>query len=132
MIDVKKVRMMTWLSAYENGAGRKDLKMNQQSRRTYKTLRLIESVIIVTIVFMAFTVLYGFRFITKSMSSGQSLSLMRNLLPLGIVYLAVMVLTVIITNLCCDRKYRAMQKRVAAYDKSLYRLQRYLEETDPE
>ena len=56
MIDVKKVRQMTWLSVYENGAGRKDLKMNQQSCRTYTALRLIESVTIVTIIFAMVTV----------------------------------------------------------------------------
>ena len=44
MIDVKKVRQMTWLSIYEDGAGKKDLKMNQQSCRTYTALRLIETI----------------------------------------------------------------------------------------
>ena len=99
MIDVKKVRQMTWLSIYEDGAGKKDLKMNQQSCRTYTALRLIESVTIVTIIFMVVTAVYGVRFYTKTLSASQDLSLLKQFLPLGAAYLAVLILTVIITKI---------------------------------
>ncbi len=132
MIDVKKVRQMTWLSIYEDGAGKKDLKMNQQSCRTYTALRLIESVSIVTIIFVVITAVYGVWFYTKTMAASQDLSLLKQFLPLGAGYLAALVLTVIITKIWCGRKYRAMQTRVMEYDRNLYRLSKYLDERDSE
>ena len=123
---------MTWLSIYEDGAGKKDLKMNQQSCRTYTALRLIESVTIVTIIFMVVTAVYGVRFYTKTLSASQDLSLLKQFLPLGAAYLAVLILTVIITKIWCGRKYRAMQTRVMEYDRNLYRLSKCLDERDPE
>ena len=132
MIDVKKVRQMTWLSVYENGAGRNDLKMNQQSCRTYTALRLIESVTIVTIIFAMVTAVYGIWFYTRTLSASQDISLLKKFLPLGAAYLAVLILTVIITKIWCGRKYRVMQTRVMEYDRNLYRLSKYLDERDPE
>ena len=123
---------MTWLSIYEDGAGKKDLKMNQQSCRTYTALRLIESLSIVTVIFMMITAVYGIWFYTKAMAASQDLSLLKRFLPLGAAYLAVLILTVIITKIWCGRKYRAMQTRVMEYDRNLYRLSKYLDERDPE
>lgn len=132
MIDAKKVRKMTWLSVYENGIGAKDLKMNLQTQSTYTALRLIESVIIVTFIFLVCTALYGFRFYMKLMSASQDLSILRQFIPLGVVYLVILILTLIITKIWCGRKYRAMKKRVMEYDRNLYRLKKYLDEKDPD
>ena len=45
MIDPKKVRLMTKLAVYEEGPGKKDLRINGYSNRTYVNIKQLESVI---------------------------------------------------------------------------------------
>ena len=39
MIDPKKVRLMTKLAVYEEGPGKKDLRINGYSKRTYVNIK---------------------------------------------------------------------------------------------
>ena len=48
MIDPKKVRLMTKLAVYEEGPGKKDLRINGYSKRTYVNIKQLESVIAIT------------------------------------------------------------------------------------
>ena len=45
MIDPKKVRLMTKLAVYEEGPGKKDLRINGYSKRTYVNIKQLESVL---------------------------------------------------------------------------------------
>ena len=45
MINPKKVRLMTKLAVYEEGPGKKDLRINGYSKRTYVNIKQLESVI---------------------------------------------------------------------------------------
>ena len=48
MINPKKVRLMTKLAVYEEGPGKKDLRINGYSKRTYVNIKQLESVIAIT------------------------------------------------------------------------------------
>ena len=52
MIDPKKVRLMTKLAVYEEGPGKKDLKINCYSKRTYVNIKQLESIIAVTVAYV--------------------------------------------------------------------------------
>ena len=46
MIDPKKVRLMTKLAVYEEGPGKKDLKINCYSKKTYVNIKQLEVVLL--------------------------------------------------------------------------------------
>ena len=52
MIDPKKVRLMTKLAVYEEGPGKKDLKINCYSKRTYVNIKQLESIIAITVAYL--------------------------------------------------------------------------------
>ena len=58
MIDPKKVRLMTKLAVYEEGPGKKDLRINGYSKRTYVNIKQLESVIAITAAYILAMVLY--------------------------------------------------------------------------
>ena len=64
MIDVKKVRLMTRISMYENGPGKKDLKMNRSKQKTYISMKVIESILCVTVAYLIVAGLYSTRYVT--------------------------------------------------------------------
>ena len=60
MIDPKKVRLMTKLAVYEEGPGKKDLKINCYSKRTYVNIKQLESIIAITVAYLLGLGLYCF------------------------------------------------------------------------
>ena len=62
MIDPKKVRLMTKLAVYEEGPGKKDLRINGYSKRTYVNIKQLESVIAITAAYILAMVLYLHRY----------------------------------------------------------------------
>ena len=72
MIDPKKVRLMTKLAVYEEGPGKKDLRINGYSKRTYVNIKQLESVIAITAAYILAMVLYCFGIYTDIISRGLS------------------------------------------------------------
>lgn len=75
MINPKKVRLMTKLAVYEEGPGKKDLRINGYSKRTYVNIKQLESVIAITAAYILAMVLYCFGIYTDIMSRGLSFPL---------------------------------------------------------
>lgn len=122
MIDVKKVRLMTKISMYENGQGKKDLKMNRSKMSTYISMKVIESILCVTIAYLIVAGLYSTRYVTMIVTEG--FGEFRNIAAaLLAIYLILLVLSVIMTYFYHKDKYRKAYSRIVQYDKDLARLE---------
>lgn len=125
MIDVKKVRLMTKISMYENGQGKKDLKMNRSKMSTYISMKVIESVLCVTIAYLIVAGLYSTRYVTMIVTEG--FDKFRNIaVALLAIYLILLALSVTMTYFYHKDKYRKAYRRIIQYDKNLAALEEYM------
>lgn len=125
MIDVKKVRLMTRISMYENGQGRKDLKMNRSRQSTYIRMKVLETILCVTIAYFIVAGLYSTRYITMIVTEG--FGKFKNIAAaLMAVYLVLLMLSVIMTYFYQKEKYKKAYQRIVLYDKHLARLEQYI------
>ena len=100
MIDPKKVRLMTKLAVYEEGPGKKDLRINGYSKRTYVNIKQLESVIAITVAYILAMVLYCFGIYTDIMSRGLSFPYQKYIVHAVILYVIIVVLDIV-----CIRRY---------------------------
>ena len=115
MINPKKVRLMTKLAVYEEGPGKKDLRINGYSKRTYVNIKQLESVIAITAAYILAMVLYCFGIYTDIMSRGLSFPYQKY-----------------IVHIVCIRRYytrvyEKMRVDIKQYEHNLYRLGRYIQ-----
>lgn len=127
MIDSEKVKRMTKVAIYENGQGKKDLKMYQWKQETYTGLKILESLICMTFAYCCVAGLYSIQYINLILERGISAFKSKGIL-LVIIYLIVMAVTWIYSYYYYKRKYREARKRVVCYDKDLYNLESYIKE----
>ena len=105
MIDPKKVRLMTKLAVYEEGPGKKDLKINCYSKRTYVNIKQLESIIAITVAYLLGLGLYCFGIYTDIISQGLKFPYQKYIL-------------------------HAMIEDIKQYDYNLYRLARYIQKEE--
>ena len=123
MIDPKKVRLMTKLAVYEEGPGKKDLKINCYSKRTYVNIKQLESIIAVTVAYLLGLGLYCFGIYTDIISLGLKFPYQKY------------ILIIIIIDFVCTRRYYTkvydkMREDIKQYDYNLYRLARYIQKEE--
>ncbi len=127
MIDVKKVRLMTRISIYENGQGKKDLKMNRSKQKTYISMKVIESILCVTVAYLIVAGLYSTRYVTMIVTEG--FGKFKNIAAaLLAIYLILLMLSVILTYFYHRDKYRKAYRRIVRYDKHLAKLEEYMKD----
>ena len=107
MIDPKKVRLMTKLAVYEEGPGKKDLRINGYSKRTYVNIKQLESVI--------------------AMSRGLSFPYQKYIVHAVILYVIIVVLDIVCIRRYYTRVYEKMRVDIKQYEHNLYRLGRYIQ-----
>ncbi|MDO4975852.1 MAG: hypothetical protein Q4E53_01180 [Eubacteriales bacterium] len=127
MIDTKKVRLMTKISMYESGQGKEDLRMYKWKQGTYVSMKVLESLIYITISFALIACIYAVRYLSAIMKDGMSVIKMIGL-RIAIVYGILMALSWLILHFYYKKRYRMARKRVVRYDKDLYNLEVYLKE----
>ena len=126
MIDIKKVRLMTRISLYENSQGKKDIKMNRSRQSTYVTLKVIESVLCITVAFVLCAGLYSMRYFSEIVTEGLA-AFRETAIHLLIIYLVILVFGLFMTFFYYRDKYRKAHGRIVAYDKDLARLESYMD-----
>lgn len=127
MIDATRVRMMTKLAVYESGEGKKELKMHRYSKRTYLSLKQLESFFAMTLAYFLGAVLYSSRYYSEIVTKGLAFDYRQLILHMLCGYVIVTLLNFIVTDWICRRKYDRMTVHVEEYDKNLYALKTYLE-----
>ena len=123
MIDPKKVRLMTKLAVYEEGPGKKDLRINGYSKRTYVNIKQLESVIAITVAYILAMVLYCFGIYTDIMSQGLSFPYQKYIVHAVILYVIIVVLDIVCIRRYYTRVYEKMRVDIKQYEHNLYRLE---------
>lgn len=130
MIDNTRVRMMTKLAVYEEGNGKKDLKMQRYSRGAFLSLRLLGSFFAVTVACILGGILYIMRYYSNIVTEGLAFSYEKILLKMLVVYLIVMIVNLVLTFWIQSRRYDEMEKNIRQYDRRLFELKKYLEKEE--
>ena len=125
MIDPKKVRLMTKLAVYEEGPGKKDLKINCYSKRTYVNIKQLESIIAITVAYLLGLGLYCFGIYTDIISQG-----LKYILHAMILYLIIIIIDFVCTRRYYTKVYDKMREDIKQYDYNLYRLARYIQKKE--
>lgn len=132
MIDPKKVRLMTKLAVYEEGSGKKDLKINCYSKKTYVNIKQLESLIAVTFAYMLGILLYCFGIYTDIISRGLNFPYKKYILHAAVLYFIILIIDFICTRRYYKRVYEKMREDIKQYDHNLYRLQKYIQKEENE
>lgn len=125
MIDTKKVQLMTRVASYEKSKGNRDIKMFHYRKTSYLALKLLETWISTTLVFVMIDILYGAHLVMDGMSQGWQadyITIGKNTL---LLYCLILFLASGICIYCRSKKYDEMQQSIARYDKDLQELQKY-------
>ncbi|HIW60015.1 MAG TPA: hypothetical protein H9880_09040 [Candidatus Anaerobutyricum avicola] len=130
MIDVSKVHMMTKLAVYEEGEGKKELRMHRYSPRTYLSLKLLGSFFLGTIAYLCGAGMYMMRYYSNIMTEGLAFSYRNILINILVVYVIVMAVNLIATFVIQRRRYLRMLRHVGQYDRNLSALKKYLEKEE--
>ena len=127
MIDPKKVRLMTKLAVYEEGRGRKDLKIHRYNKNTYVNIKQLESMLAVTIAYLFAIVLYCFGIYTEIITAGTKFPFEEYLMDIAAFYIIILLIDWIVTRKYYKREYKEMQENIKKYDHNLYCLKRYIQ-----
>ena len=130
MIDPKKVRLMTKLAVYEEGPGKKDLKINCYSKKTYVNIKQLESIIAVTMAYILGIVLYCFGIYTDIISRGLDFPYRKYIVHAIILYFVFIIIDILCTRRYYTKVYEKMKEDIKQYDHNLYHLERYIQKEE--
>lgn len=130
MIDPKKVRLMTKLAVYEEGPGKRDLKINCYSKKTYVNIKQIESMIAITVAYLLGLVLYCFGIYTDIISQGLKFPYKKYFFHALFFYLLIIIIDFVCTRRYYAKVYEKMRKDIKQYDYNLYRLEKYIQKEE--
>lgn len=130
MIDPKKVRLMTKLAVYEEGPGKKDLKINCYSKKTYVNIKQLESIIAVTVAYILGIVLYCFGIYTDIISRGLGFPYRKYIVHAIILYFIFIIIDILCTRRYYTKVYEKMKEDIKQYDHNLYHLERYIQKEE--
>ncbi|MCI6859355.1 MAG: hypothetical protein MR867_08705 [Eubacterium sp.] len=127
MIDPRKVRLMTKLALYEEGEGRKDLKINRYKKRTYVGVKQLESIVLVTVAYALAVLLYFIGISADLFSKAVLLPVKKYLFVVTVLYIIIMIFNIIFVRAHYSRIYDQMRKNIREYDHMLYTLGSYMQ-----
>lgn len=130
MIDPKKVRLMTKLSVYEEGPGKKDLKINGYSKKTYVNIKQLESILAVTAAYILGMLLYCFGIYTDIISRGLGFPYQKYIVHAVILYFLLIIIDILCTRRYYTKVYNKMKEDIKQYDHNLYRLEKYIQKEE--
>ena len=119
MIKEDKVKLMTKLAIYEQGEGKKIIPVSKYYRNDYISIKLIESVISITIVFLlsiVIGVLYNIDYLSEHIVSLDLIDIGKKIL---VAYLITLVVYMIISYIVYSIKYRKIKKSLDKYGEDL-------------
>jgi hypothetical protein len=126
MLNEQKIKMMTKLAIYENNIGKEDLEINEYYRRDFILIKNIKTRIAISI---ACLILFGSHALIEFF---MDLTVINNLMGLGIIYLILYAVLLIVYSLISTRiyakRYEEAQARLSGYKKVLARINKFNEE----
>ena len=125
MIDETKVRVMTRLAAYEEGAGKKHMPIGNYFRTDYICLQLLESFVCGTFAFLAILGIMLFYNFEVIMGDIYNVDLMEMAKGMGKKYIICMGVYLLLTYIYSAYRYSRAQKSLKSYNSVLGKLKKY-------
>lgn len=127
MLDKRKIRLMTRMALYEQGEGAEDMKISAYYKKDYVSMKMIATFIWTTIGYACAMLLVLAWGMTGWM---EELNFSLLLMLAGVVilgYLALLVITLLVTSRICGRKHRDARMRMKRYNHGLLQLMKMYE-----
>lgn len=127
MLDKRKIRLMTKLALYEQNEGREDMKISAYYKKDYVSMKMIATLIWTTIGYgcaMLLVLGWGMTGWMEKLTLALIIMLVAVIL-LG--YLALLIITFIITSRISNRKHRDARMRMKRYNHGLLQLMKMYE-----
>ncbi|MCR4749813.1 MAG: hypothetical protein K5877_08505 [Lachnospiraceae bacterium] len=115
MIDETKVRVMTRLAAYEEGAGKKYLPIGQYFRTDYISMQLLKSFVCGTLAFVVVGGLLAFCNFETILEGIYDMDLVGYITRVGKIYIIFMALYLIPTYIWAAYKFAKAKKSLNSY-----------------
>ena len=119
MIKEDKVKLMTKLAIYEQGEGKKEIPTSKYFRSDYISIKMIESVISTTVVYILLIVigvLFNIDYLSEHIVSLDLISLGKNI---AIGYAITMIVFLIISYIVYSVRYKKIKKNLDKYGEDL-------------
>ena len=127
MLDKRKIRLMTRMALYEQGEGAEDMKISAYYKKDYVSMKMIATFIWTTIGYACAMLLVLAWGMTGWM---EELTFSLILMLAGVVilgYLALLIITLLVTNRICTLKHRNARMRMKRYNHGLLQLMKMYE-----
>lgn len=127
MLDKRKIRLMTRMALYEQGEGAEDMKISAYYKKDYVSMKMIATFIWTTIGYACAMLLVLAWGMTGWM---EELNFSLLLMLAGVVilgYLALLIITLLVTSRICGRKHRDARMRMKRYNHGLLQLMKMYE-----
>lgn len=127
MLDKRKIRLMTRMALYEQGEGAEDMKISAYYKKDYVSMKMIATFIWTTIGYACAMLLILAWGMTGWM---EELNFSLLLMLAGVVilgYLALLIITLLVTSRVCGRKHRDARMRMKRYNHGLLQLMKMYE-----
>lgn len=127
MLDKRKIRLMTRMALYEQGEGAEDMKISAYYKKDYVSMKMIATFIWTTIGYACAMLLILAWGMTGWM---EKLNFSLLLMLAGVVilgYLALLIITLLVTSRICGRKHRDARMRMKRYNHGLLQLMKMYE-----
>lgn len=127
MLDKRKIRLMTRMALYEQGEGAEDMKISAYYKKDYVSMKMIATFIWTTIGYacaMLLILAWGMTGWMEELNFGLLLML-AGVVILG--YLALLIITLLVTSRICGRKHRDARMRMKRYNHGLLQLMKMYE-----
>ena len=119
MIKEDKVKLMTKLAIYEQGEGKKDIPTSKYYRSDYMSIKMIESFISITMVYVLIAVigvLFNIDYLSENIVSLDLVALGKEI---AIGYAIILIVLMIISYVVYSIKYKKIKKSLEAYGEDL-------------
>jgi len=122
VIDETKVRVMTRLAAYEQGAGKKHMPIGHYFRTDYICLQLLESFVAGTFAFLAIIGIMLFYNFEMLIGDVYNIDFMEYARKLGKTYVICMGIYLVLTYIYAAYRYSRARKSLKSYSSVLGKL----------
>ncbi len=127
MLDKRKIRLMTRMALYEQGEGAEDMKISAYYKKDYVSMKMIATVVWTTVGYacaMLLVLAWGMTGWIEELTFSLILML-AGVVILG--YLALLIITLLVTSRVCGRKHRDARMRMKRYNHGLLQLMKMYE-----
>lgn len=122
MVDVQKVKVMTWLAAFEQRESDRALKIVKYYRRDYVCMELLKSLMCCTIGYGLLVLCLGFYQMEYLLGNAMQLDYVSIIEKLFAGYIAIIVCNCVIGIFSYNAKFSKAKRKVKEYDKTLHLL----------